>query len=221
MSLSFKQFKTVLELPDDQLTEEKLAEIFGWSPEEKKAKAAKALADIQAKKKNAAAMVARARADKAAVAKAGGLGGYMMDPKEKGMLKRDVRQPTSASGGRAAERDWVRSMQSEGELAEGSRINGKMNKKVAVLWNTSGGDYPDEQVGVDTHEVYDFKRDLPKDIWAQYEHHCDGSHCEPLLVYSRPGVSRKEIVAHLIDLAKHFPHSADADAEPPHDITFG
>jgi hypothetical protein len=88
------------------------------------------------------------------------------------------------------------------------------------LWNLTGGDEPDEQVGVDTHEVSDFKNDLPKDVWEKYRPFCDGSRSEPMLVYARPGVSHEEIVEHLIELAKRFPN-AEEDNEPPHDITFG
>jgi hypothetical protein len=76
MKASFKQFTTILDLPEDQLTEEKLAEIFGWSPEEKKAKAQKALADLQAKKSAAMQKVQKAKQDREAVARAGGMSGY-------------------------------------------------------------------------------------------------------------------------------------------------
>ena len=103
MKVTFKQFNQVMNLPEGEITEAQLDEIFGiFKNDDKLAKAKKEREEL-VKKLGAKQYALRVKEKNAAMAKAN------VAANRKPMSK----DPRSAAGGKAAEMDWVKSMQSE------------------------------------------------------------------------------------------------------------
>lgn len=119
MKATFKQFNDFVNLPDEELTEERLAEIFGWSEKEKLEKSKQKIAALQAKKdalKKQQAAGQNSMANKTGqINQAGKKLGVSTGPKP--YDKKPNQQLTGAQS-RAAERDWAANLGSTNESVE-------------------------------------------------------------------------------------------------------
>jgi hypothetical protein len=95
--ITFKKFCAALEQPE--VNEASLTEIFGWSSKERQEKGPKAVKAVGQLKNKLSK-----EKEKEMVKRAGGLNAWMTG---KNAPKKDERTPSTASAGRAAERQWV------------------------------------------------------------------------------------------------------------------
>lgn len=116
MKISFKQFNQIMNLPE--ITEEKLDEIFGIFKNNDKIAQAKKKREELTKKLGAQQYALRLKQQNQKMA-AANKAANTPSPARK--------DPRSASGAKAAEMDWIKSMQSEGLTLESEWVSTEMN----------------------------------------------------------------------------------------------
>jgi hypothetical protein len=109
MTITFKQFNDFVELPDEQISEEQLNEIWPFTDEKKKQELAQQRIKLLQQKKDANKAL-NAEKDKQLAAQ------KQKNAQRDAAGPKTARQqdPNTAANRRAAERDWVANMQTEG-----------------------------------------------------------------------------------------------------------
>jgi len=152
MKLTFKQYNSVAELPHDEVTEEKLTEIFGaFFGNKPQADKNKAVADLRNKKANVQKTLQQKTAAKTANTQKLDKNKEWMDwvasQKNKdsqpaSAQKKIDKVPSSqlnAAGARAAERDWVASLRKEDFVSE--KIGTEIPYRGYKIKKTETGNY--------------------------------------------------------------------------------
>ncbi len=134
MKISFKQFSQIMDLPE--ITEDKLDEIFGFFKNSDKIAQAKKKREELTKKLGAQQYALRLKQNNQKMA-AANKAANAPSPARK--------DPRSASGAKAAEMDWIKSMQSEGVFEDASGEASKIIKGEMDLYDVITNPFGDAQ----------------------------------------------------------------------------